>query len=494
MKSRLGWGSSARARPWDRADQAARPGVDRRATAAGDGDGATGRPGLPHGDGPGPGRRGQRPVDRSTGGAEHDRRQAGRSVGPVQLAGIETALASIYPRWLALAPAAVRAWLVLRDPTIDLDSSDIEVYGKTKQGVGWSYAGVRSGRVHLASWAQAELPLAAELMAGNDDVRPGAGELLTRALAVLPAQVCGRPRVRADAGYFDATLAHTAVTAGCDFAIAAKRNPAAWRALSAVPDTDWCDARGMAGGQVAACDYTPTGWPEGTYTIIRRVKIGVEQLSADPRSRRRRTVAKDQLALALGGAVDHVWAVICIVTNIPASHGDYVSLEAWFRNRTSIEERFRAAKHGGGLNHLPSADAGVHSVWMWAGLLAGALKRHAAVPDRPGPAGRHPRPDADRDPATTAPGRARPAHLARPRPDPATVRACGAPGAICNQKPGPASSSAPSTVNRSRPVRTCTIAALAAWCSVSPSPASNPKTVTSSWSSRCTTLETTAPG
>jgi hypothetical protein len=33
--------------------------------------------------------------------------------------------------------------------------------------------------------------------------------------------------VRADAGYFDATLAHTAVTAGCDFAIAAKRNPAA---------------------------------------------------------------------------------------------------------------------------------------------------------------------------------------------------------------------------------------------------------------------------
>src|SRR5664280_2805765 len=219
---------------------------------------------------------------------------------------------------------------------------------------GWCCAGVRSGRVHLASWAQAELPLAAELIAGNDDVRPGAGELLTRALAVLPAQVCGRPRVRADAGYFDATLAPTAVTAGCDFAIAAKRNPAAWRALSAVPDTDWCDARGMAGGQVAACDYTPTGWPEGTYTIIRRVKIGVEQLSADPRSRRRRTVAKDQLALALGGAVDHVWAVSFIVTNIPASHGDYVGLEAWFRNRTSIEERFREAKHGGGLNHLPS--------------------------------------------------------------------------------------------------------------------------------------------
>ena len=318
-------------------------------------------------------------------------RLAGR-FGPVQLAGIETAVACIYHRWLALVPGAVRAGLVLRDPTIDLDASDVEVYGRTKRGVGWSYAGVRSGRVHLASWAQAELPMAAELMAGNDDVRPRAGALLTRALAGLPAQVCGRPRVRADAGYFDAALAATAVGLGCDFAIAAKRNPAAWRALAAVPDEDWQDARGMAGAQVAACDYTPAGWPAGTYTLIRRVQVPTEQLSADPRSRRRRTVAPDQLALALGGAAEDIWAVSFIVTNIPASHGDYVGLEAWFRNRTSIEERFREAKLGGGLHHLPSADPGPNTVWMWAGLLAGAtnvmlqsltgLDRQAHAPGR----------------------------------------------------------------------------------------------------------------
>jgi len=233
--------------------------------------------------------------------------------------------------------------------------------------------GVRSGRVHLASWAQAELPLAADLIAGNDDVRPDAGGLLARALKSMPTQVCGRPRVRADAGYFDATLAHAAIELGCDFAIAAKRNSAAWRTLSAVPDSDWHDARGMHGAQVAACDYAPVGWPDGTYTIIRRVKISLDKLSADPRSRRRRTVAKDQLALALGGAADHVWAVSFIVTNIPANAEDLVGLEAWFRNRTAIEERFREVKHGAGLNHLPSADPGVNSAWMWSGLLAGAV-------------------------------------------------------------------------------------------------------------------------
>jgi hypothetical protein len=70
---------------------------------------------------------------------------AGR-FGPCQLAGIETALKGVYTRWLARAPAQVRAPLVLRDPTIDLDASDIEVFGRTKHGVGWTYAGVRAGR------------------------------------------------------------------------------------------------------------------------------------------------------------------------------------------------------------------------------------------------------------------------------------------------------------------------------------------------------------
>ncbi|MDQ1250283.1 MAG: hypothetical protein QG597_4662 [Actinomycetota bacterium] len=303
-------------------------------------------------------------------------RTAGRLAGrfdPDRLAGIEAGLARVYERWLALAPAPVRGPLVVRHPTIDLDASDIEVHGRTKQGVGWNYAGVRCARVHLASWAHAQLPLAMDLIPGNDDVRPHAVDLLTRALAVLPEAVCGRPRVRADAGYFDAALANGADSLGCDFAIAAKRNSAAWRAYTGIPEADWRDARNMTGAQVSACDYAPAGWPEGTYTLVRRVRIEVTDLSDDPRSRRRRTVHKDQLALACDGDVDHVWSVSFIVTNIPADDKDLAGIEAWFRDRTAIEERFREAKHGAGLNHLPSADRSVNAVWAWAGLLAGAM-------------------------------------------------------------------------------------------------------------------------
>jgi len=98
------------------------------------------------------------------------------------------------------------------------------VYGRAKYAVAYNYLGQRAGRPHLASWAEAGLPLAADLLAGDQDVRPRCSDLLRRALKGLPAAVCARPRVRADAGYFSAELAHAADAAGVDWAIAAKRN------------------------------------------------------------------------------------------------------------------------------------------------------------------------------------------------------------------------------------------------------------------------------
>lgn len=310
--------------------------------------------------------------------------------GPEQFAGIEAGLATVYDRWFALLPAHARAALATRAPTIDLDATDVEVYGKTKQRVGYTYAGVKAGRVHLASWAGAELPLALDLIAGNDDPRPDAPGLLRRALRVLPAAVCARPRVRADAGYFDAGLAHAARDAGADYAIAAKRNPAAWRAYAAIPDHAWAPARDMHDAQVAGCDYAPAGWPAGTYTIVRRVRVEVDDISTDPRARRRRTIPKEQLQLALGGDCDHVWAVSFIVTDIPANETDLVGLEAWFRSRVNVEERFREAKLGAGLIHLPSASHTLNTVWAWAAALAGALNVMLASLTGPQPYVRHP--------------------------------------------------------------------------------------------------------
>jgi hypothetical protein len=306
-----------------------------------------------------------------------------RRFGDQQLAGVETATADLAAVAYAMLPVERRVVLQAR-ATVDLDSTDVEVYGAKKQGVAYNYAGQRAGRPHLATWAEAGLTTAADLLAGNDDVRPRAAEMLRRGLAGIPepvraaAAAADRLRVRADAGYFTADLALAAVAEGCDFAIAAKRNPAMWRAYASIGEDAWVDARDMPGAQVAAVDYAPAGWPQGSYTIVRRVRVDAEQISADPRSRRRRTIDPDQLVLALEGTAAHAYAVSFIVTNIPTHHdptkGETArDVEAWFRRRTDIEDRIREAKLGAALRRLPSADHAVNTVWMWAALIAGNL-------------------------------------------------------------------------------------------------------------------------
>jgi len=299
-----------------------------------------------------------------------------------RLAGIEAGSARVVARAFELLPAARREALRAGPVTIDLDSTDVEVYGRRKQGVAYNYQGQRVGRPHVATWAQAGLALAADLLGGKDDVRPAAGQLLRRALAALPAAVRDtigasedqRARVRADAGYFTADLALAAVDSGCDFAIAAKRNKAAWRAYASVREDDWSPAAGMHNAYVATVDYAPQGWPPGTYTIVRRVRVDTTDISHDGRSRRRRTIPAEQLALALGGQLDHVWAVSFIVTNIPTGGPERfdtaVEVEAWFRGRVDIEDRFKDAKLGAALRHLPSGHPAVNAVWMWSALLA----------------------------------------------------------------------------------------------------------------------------
>jgi hypothetical protein len=44
----------------------------------------------------------------------------------------------------------------------------------TGQGIGWNHLGQRAGRPLLATWAEAGVALAAELLAGDQDPRPHA--------------------------------------------------------------------------------------------------------------------------------------------------------------------------------------------------------------------------------------------------------------------------------------------------------------------------------
>ena len=164
------------------------------------------------------------------------------------------------------------------------------------------------------------------------------------------------------------------------FAIGAKRIESMWKALGAIPEDAWRDAIDdaidMESAQVAVSPYKPADWPEDTVLLIRRVKLDPDQVSADPRSRRRRTLHPDQRAMPLPELEQQpaIYAYSFICTNLGCSTpAKAAAVENWYRHRTSVENIFRDSKHGAALRHLPSGHEQVNTAWMWASLIAAAI-------------------------------------------------------------------------------------------------------------------------
>ena len=71
-----------------------------------------------------------------------------RRFGPEHLAGVETSVADLSDRAFGLLPLERRIELGAK-ATVDLDSTDVEVYGSKKQGVAYNYAGQRCAVVRI---------------------------------------------------------------------------------------------------------------------------------------------------------------------------------------------------------------------------------------------------------------------------------------------------------------------------------------------------------
>ena len=90
-----------------------------------------------------------------------------RRITPARWQAVEHGLAVVTSRMLSLLPAERAAALTDGPVTIDLDTTDVEVYGRKERGA-YNYQGQRVGRPHVAAWAEAEIVLAADLGAAGE--------------------------------------------------------------------------------------------------------------------------------------------------------------------------------------------------------------------------------------------------------------------------------------------------------------------------------------
>jgi DDE family transposase len=262
-----------------------------------------------------------------------------------------------------------------RDPgeavTIDLDATQVTVYGQRKHGAARSRHGSMSYAPHVATWAQRGRALTSELVGGNREKLSGAecARIARRAISLLP-NGHGPVSLRIDSAYYASELLRALREQQARFTVSAPRNQAMWKALGQIPESAWADALDMPGAQVAETTYTPAGWQhEPLRLIVRRVAFSAQKIAdGSLTARRRKTIHPDQLALALDGQVAAVFGYSFILTDIP--HQPTVWVEHFHRHRAQIEERLKDAKLGQALRHLPSGNQNANRVWLTAALLA----------------------------------------------------------------------------------------------------------------------------
>ncbi len=254
--------------------------------------------------------------------------------------------------------------------TVDLDATQITVYGRHKQGAARCRTGEVSYAPHLAFWAQRGRALTAELVGGHQERLSGGecAKLASRATSLLP-DGHGPVTFRVDSAYYAIELLERFRREHARFTVSMPRSTAMWTALGRIAESAWQGALDMEDAQVAETVYRPGGWRhEPLRLIVRRVPFTAERIARLKGSRRLQTIHPEQLQMALDGTVDSVYGYSFILTDIPHQHTAWV--EHFHRHRAQIEERLKDTKTGQALRHLPSGDINANRVWLTSAMLA----------------------------------------------------------------------------------------------------------------------------
>lgn len=254
----------------------------------------------------------------------------------------------------------------------DLDATETKVYGRRKRGAGRSRHGRLAYNSYIVTWAERGRALTSEPKGGNQAriTATESGRMLARAQRLLPERH-GQITVRGDNGFYSVELMNDCRKRGMRFSFSATRTSLMWQKLAEIEEDAWTDAIDMQDAQVAELSFTPEGWKQESLRLIaRRVPVTAEELrQGNPKARRRKTIPPQQLQMVLDGQLDFTYAYSFIVADITAQKTT-AEVELFHRQRAQIEERFKDAKLGHALRHLPSRGLNANRLWLCCCLLA----------------------------------------------------------------------------------------------------------------------------
>ncbi len=244
--------------------------------------------------------------------------------------------------------------------TIDVDSTIVEVHGRSKQGAAFGYTKVRGYHPQLATYAQTGQVLMSRLRGGAAGAARGASSFLTETISrVRNAGAHGQLTVRADSAFYSKAVLATAAKFAVRFSITARQDKRVRAAIDAIPDNAWQPIPyWLSTPEVSGADIAETAFTvfAGDKRHARQVRLVVRRVRPTPGS---------QLALFT------TWNYHAFVTDralpLPEVEADH--------RRHAIVEQTIAELKSAGLAHLPSGHFMANAAWLALAVMAHNLGR-----------------------------------------------------------------------------------------------------------------------
>jgi Transposase DDE domain group 1 len=247
--------------------------------------------------------------------------------------------------------------------TLDLDSTIVPVYGRSKQGAGFGYTKVRGYHPQLATCAQTGQVLFCRLRGGPAGAARGAKSFLTETVSrVRAAGAGGQLTVRADSAFYSRAMLTTAVKLNVRFSVTVRQNKHIRAAIDAIEESAWTpipywlSTPEVSGADVAETNYTAFANTRQAMTV----RLIVRRVRPTPGSQ-----------LALFTTFDYH----AMVTN---RAGDMLELEADHRRHAIVEQCIAELKSAG-LAHLPSSRFPANAAWLALTVMAHNLGRAVGI-------------------------------------------------------------------------------------------------------------------